>query len=280
MTDVQQVLEKRKIPYQLQGQDYKVHCLNPDHDDNNPSMRIDKITGIFNCFSCGFKGDIFSLFEEKVNYLQRQRELFQKKLGLKLAENIGLDIPTNAVKFNRNWRNINGKTFEEFEAFEHNHPDYVGRLVFPIRSISGKIVAFNGRALTPEKTPKYLIKPNGASLPLFPARVTPTQGKVILVEGIFDMLNLWDKGLKNVVCAFGTHQVTKDKLTLLKVQGVIGIDILFDKDEAGEKATEKVIQLAESLELITRTITLPSSMNDPGELTAQQVLKLKEKLYG
>ena len=34
------------------GKDYVVSCLNPEHDDKNPSMRIDQITGIFNCFSC------------------------------------------------------------------------------------------------------------------------------------------------------------------------------------------------------------------------------------
>lgn len=278
--DVIQLLEQKKIPYVPSGKDIKVCCLNPDHDDSNPSMRIDRLTGIFNCFSCGFKGNIFSFFGEKANFLQQKRELFKRKLQQKLAETVGLELPKNLIPFNKKWRNISGETFQKFEAFEHHDPDFIGRIVFPIRGVSGKVVGFNGRALTPEKSPKYLIKPAGSKFPLFPARVQPVGGHVILVEGIFDMLNLYDKGLTNVVCCFGVKKVTKEKLTLLKVQGVTGIDILFDNDEAGEEGTKTVVDLVESLEMTTRKVTLPRSVSDAGELTAQQVLKLKEVLYG
>lgn len=276
--DVRQLLEQKKIPYIQSGKDYKVCCLNPEHHDSDPSMRIDQLTGIFNCFSCGFKGNLFSFFEEKANFLQIRRELFKRKLHTKLAENIGLEMPANAVPFDREWRGISGQTFKDFEAFEHNDPNFIGRLVFPIRSISGKILGFNGRAFSPETTPKYLIYPNESKFPLFPARVKPIAGNAILVEGIFDMLNLYDKGLTNAVCAFGTQKLTKDKLVLLKVQGVTGIDVFFDGDEAGQEATKKAVELIESLEMTTRTISIKSG--DPGELTAPKVLKLKETLYG
>ena len=278
--DVQQLLERKRIPFVPSGKDLKVCCLNPDHDDSDPSMRIDRFTGIFNCFACGFKGNIFTLFEEKANFLQQRRELFKRKIQQKLAENIGLELPVNRVPFERDWRGISGETYAKFEAFEHSDDDFISRVVFPIRSVSGKVLGFNGRALTPEKAPKYLITPASSKFPLFPAKVSPLQGRVILVEGIFDMLNLHDKGLTNVVCAFGTQKVTKDKLVLLKVQGATGIDVLFDNDEAGEEATKKIVDLIESLEMTARTVTLPSSVNDAGELTAQQVLKLKEALYG
>ena len=278
--DVQQLLEQKKIPFVPSGKDFKVCCLNPEHDDNDPSMRIDRITGIFGCFSCGFKGNIFSFFDEKANFLQQKRHLFKQKLQQKLAENVGLQMPTNYQPFAQSWRNISEQTYSHFEAFEHHDSDHIGRVVFPIRGISGKILGFNGRALSPEKAPKYQITPAGSKFPLFPARVTPIMGNVILVEGIFDMLNLYDKGLTNAVCAFGTQKLTKEKLTILKVQGVTGIDILFDNDEAGEAATQKAIELIESLEITTRTVTLPKHVNDAGELTAQQVLKLKEALYG
>ena len=276
--DVEQLLVQKKIAYVQSGKDYKVCCLNPEHDDSNPSMRIDRITGIFGCFACGFKGNIFSFFEEKANFLQMQKALFKRKIEKKLAENIGLEMPKNKVDFNRNWRNISAETFKHFEAFEHNNPDFIGRVVFPVRSISGKILGFNARSLSPETFPKYLISPADSSFPLFPARVAPNQGRVILVEGIFDMLNLYDKGLTNTVCAFGTQKLTKDKLILLKVQGVTGIDIMFDSDEAGQAAAAKAAEMIESLEMTTKTISLKNG--DPGEMTAQQVLKLKEALYG
>lgn len=276
--DVQQLLEAKKIPFQVSGRDFKVRCLNPEHDDSDPSMRIDRLTGIFGCFVCGFKGNLFSYFSEKANYLQIRRDLFKRKISEKLAENIGLNIPVNAVPFNREWRNISAKTYKEFGAFEHSDPGYIGRVVFPIRNIAGKIIGFNGRAMSPSTQPKYMITPDKAKFPLFPAKVEPIQGSVILVEGIFDMLNLHDKGLTNTVCAFGTQKLTKEKLNILKMQGITNVDILFDGDEAGVEAAVKASELIESVELTSRTITLKNT--DPGEMTAHKVLKLKETLYG
>ena len=55
--NVEELLIKQDVPYIPKGADFEVSCLNPDHPDRNPSMRIDRITGIFNCFSCEFKGN-------------------------------------------------------------------------------------------------------------------------------------------------------------------------------------------------------------------------------
>jgi DNA primase len=122
--------------------------------------------------------------------------------------------------------------------------------------------------------------PRGASLPLIPAKVKPINGRVILVEGIFDALNLWDKGLKNTICCFGTQKVDWVKLSLLKLQGVQGIDIVFDRDDAGKKAAQQIKVLAESMDIAVQIITLPESIDDPGNMTLQQIKGLKKRLYG
>ena len=62
-------------------------------------MRIDQITGIFNCFSCGYKGNLFNHFGERANQLQQQRDLFKKKIIQKnniLLGKSNLDI-TNSI---------------------------------------------------------------------------------------------------------------------------------------------------------------------------------------
>jgi DNA primase len=41
------LLNNRQIQYREAGKDYLIKCLNPEHDDSNPSMRVDKVTGIF-----------------------------------------------------------------------------------------------------------------------------------------------------------------------------------------------------------------------------------------
>ena len=56
------LLREKKIQYTLSGRDALIHCLNPEHDDNSPSMRVDKVTGIFHCFSCGYKGNLFTFY--------------------------------------------------------------------------------------------------------------------------------------------------------------------------------------------------------------------------
>src|SRR5210317_937172 len=238
-------------------------------------MRVDQITGIFHCFSCGFKGSLFVHFGEKASFLHLRRELIKKKIREKRAESVGLSFPPSALPYVGNWRNIKPETYRKFEAFQ-DHEHFIGRVVFPIRDISGKIVAFNARHMT-GGIPKYMINPPGARMPLFPSKVEPIQGSVILVEGIYDMINLHDKGLTNAVCCFGTRNINEDKLSILRLQGVEEAIVFFDGDEAGQTAAVKVKELCEKTDLLTRNINVPDK--DPGGLSENQVENLRKKLY-
>ena len=273
--NVEELLQSKHVPFIPKGKDYVVSCLSPEHDDSNPSMRIDQITGIFHCFSCGFKGNVFVHFGEKASFLHLRRELVKKKIREKRAESVGLPFPRSALPYVGNWRNIKPETYRKFEAFQE-HEVFVGRIVFPIRDISGRIVAFNARHMT-GGTPKYLISPPGARMPLFPAKIDPIQASVILVEGIYDMLNLHDKGLTNAVCCFGTRNINEEKLSILRLQGIEEAIVFFDGDEAGQTAAAKVQEMCENVDLLTRNINVADI--DPGALTENQVEKLKNKLY-
>ena len=273
--NVEELLQSKHVPFMPKGKDFVVSCLNPEHDDNNPSMRIDQITGIFHCFSCGYKGNVFVHFGEKASFLHLRRELVKKKIREKRAESVGLPFPRSALPYVGNWRNIKPETYRKFEAFQE-HEAFVGRIVFPVRDISGRIVAFNARHMT-GGTPKYLISPPGARMPLFPAKIDPIQASVILVEGIYDMINLHDKGLTNAVCCFGTRNINEEKLSILRLQGIEEAIVFFDGDEAGQTAAAKVQEMCENVDLLTRNINVVDI--DPGALTENQVEKLKDKLY-
>ena len=274
--NVETLLQDKKIHYLPKGSDFLVRCLNPEHEDKNPSMRIDQITGIFNCFACGFKGSLFNYFGERANQLQQRRELFKKKLNMKRSESVGLSFPKNRLPYVGNWRTIKPETYRKFEAFQHPDNDFIGRINFPITDLSGKIVAFQGRH-TADGKPKYKFTPPGARLPLFPV-VEFIQGSVILVEGIFDMINLHDKGLTNAVCCFGTNNYNETKLSMLRVQGAEYVEVFFDGDEAGQTAAEKLVGECEKVGLVARNIYLKDT--DPGALTQTSVDKLRKKLYG
>ena len=277
---VEELLQERKIEYKLSPADAIVRCLSPDHDDNNPSMRIDRITGVFNCFSCGFKGNLFNHFDAPSNPLDIRREKVRRKIDEKRASSVGLKMPKDFMPYVGNWREIKPDTYKKFDAFLHPDKPFTGRISFPIKDLTGRIVAFNCRTQSPTDVPKYLIHPPKAIMPLYPSQVRPIKGRVILVEGIFDMLNLHDKGLENVMCCFGTRNIDIDKLKLLKMQGVSQVDILFDPDEAGQDAAIKLEEMCDIAEILHKNIKIPVSLGDAGALTKDKVKQLKEQLYG
>ena len=273
------LLQERKIEFKPSGRDFLVKCLNPEHEDKHPSMRIDTITGVFNCFSCGYKGNLFKLYGAPSNFLDIKRQRLFDAIEEKRSSSVGLPFPKGHTPYIGNWRNISPDTYKHFEAFLHHETQFVGRVVFPIRDITGKVVAFNGRHMTLSEKLKYMIYPPQAKLPLYPSKVKPIKGRVILVEGIFDMINLFDKGLSNVICCFGTNNVDIDKLSILKMQDIMGIDIIFDGDDPGQRAAENIKVLGERTGFVTRNINLGQNI-DPGSLAGEQITNLRERLYG
>ena len=273
------LLQERKIEFKPSGRDFLVKCLNPKHEDKHPSMRIDTITGVFNCFSCGYKGNLFKLYGAPSNFLDIKRQRLFDAIEEKRSSSVGLPFPKGHTPYIGNWRNIRPDTYKHFDAFLHHETQFVGRVVFPIRDITGKVVAFNGRHMTLSEKLKYMIYPPQAKLPLYPSKVKPIKGRVILVEGIFDMINLFDKGLSNVICCFGTNNVDIDKLSILKMQDIMGIDIIFDGDDPGQRAAENIKVLGERTGFVTRNINLGQNI-DPGSLAGEQITNLRERLYG
>lgn len=287
--DVKELLEKKNIKYTSKGKDYLVSCLNPEHPDRHPSMRIDKLSGVFGCYSCGFSGNLYSLFNIKNNNLinvkiERIQEAIKNILG-----NKHVPKPLDAVNFVKDFRDISKDTYAHFDAFTTSDWDNMeDRVIFPIYNILGDTVAYQGRLIYSDIEPKYKVYPSNAKLPLFPPKVEAVDDSIILVEGLFDMINLYDKGLKNVVCTFGTAfgSVKKDqkvktnieKLNSYKLQGINTIYIMYDGDKPGRDAAEKLKHALEN-NFIVDTIDLPDGV-DPGSFTKQDVDRLKEVLYG
>lgn len=269
---VNEILDKNNTYYIEKGGDYLVHCLNPEHKDTHPSLRIDKLSGKFNCFSCGFKGNIYKLYgyEEPVisNMLTDTLNLVNKML----IETRGLEVPDSAELFNMDFRGIKAETFQKFGVFTHS--DYDGRICIPIvNGLTSKTTNIIARSLFSNVSPRYLVHPFGSSVPLFPFIISPT---IILVEGIFDLLNLYDKGVTNVVCTFGTKLLEnnlKEKLAPYSITGTRNIIILFDPDEAGLAATDSLAEkLTKEGFLVSKATKLLTKYDsDPGGLNQEQV---------
>ena len=277
---VSEILTKNNIDFKPKGQDFVVSCLNPEHEDNNPSMHIDQTEGTFHCFSCGFKGNVFKFFNVDKNWQDiRVKRLKDKIAGIRAAST-GLTLPEGAIPYTRHFRDIDKRTLAQFGAFIHDK-EFEGRIVFPLPDITGKIRGFIGRYINSNAHPKYLIRPRGAELPLFPAVVSPIEGSVILVEGIFDALNLIDKGLVNAVAVLGANNVQLEVLESLKLQGVHTIYTMFDGDEAGRNAEHNAHKLLADTFIINEEtkLQLPDGL-DPGDLSLSDIKHIKENIYG
>lgn len=277
-TNVEKLLKDRDIHYVDKGRDLLVKCINPEHDDSNPSMRIDSETGKFNCFSCGYHGNIFVHFGEYQSPVYDLVYSVKDKIADIQRETRGMEIPAGARDYSEDFRDISAETYEKFGAFTYSHEEYENRIIFPIYDATGKIQCFNGRHMYSDARPKYKIYPERATIPIFPfVKGTDT---LIITEGLFDMLNLHDKGMENVVCIFGTHNLTFNnayhKLLPYMISGVRKFLILLDNDKAGRYAAKKIediIRMKTKMEALDISYMLEPG-KDPGCLTHQEVNKL------
>lgn len=276
---VSELLKTKDIHYIPSGKDFLTKCLNPEHNDKNPSFRIDRLSGISHCFSCGFKVNIFKHFGLLTNNTSVKIIKLKEKLKVLNQALLGLDMLPGSKPFNKVFRGITVKTLRKFEAFKTDEvSEMEDRIVFPILDVRDKTVAFIGRHTLSTGNPRYIINPPGANIPMYPAKFDKTYKNMFLVEGIFDMLNLYDKGLKNTVCTFGTSRLfndTSSKLLSYKVIGIEKIYILYDGDEAGRQAAAKIKPLIEEANFEVEIVALEEG-TDPGDLDQEYVNNLME----
>lgn len=273
------LLNKFEIPFKVSGKDFVIKCLNPEHEDNNPSFRIDRLSGVAHCFSCGYKVNIFKHFGVLTNNNSiRVAKLKEKLKELQVSFN-GVDFPYDKVPLNRSFRGISVQTLREFGAFyTHKNEDLIDRAIFPIKDIRNKNVAYIGRHMHSNGNPRYIVYPPGAHLPVYPEQVQVKTKNLVLVEGIFDLLNLYDKGLKNVACTFGTSTLFKDtalKLLPFRTQGISKIYLMYDGDVPGQDAMNKLKPLIEEADYLVEKIKLPDD-TDPGDLSQEDVNSIKD----
>ena len=124
------------------------------------------------------------------------------------------------------------------------------RLMFPIRSATGKMAGFGARALSPDNMPKYL---NSPKTELFDKsqllygmdlarREMRALNQAVIVEGYMDVIALHQAGFKNVVASMGTA-LTEEQFGILK-RTTRNIVLALDADQAGQNATLRGLETA------------------------------------
>lgn len=271
---VLELIQKNDLKFSVSGRDYLIKCLNPDHQDSNPSFRVDKVTGVAHCFACGFKTNLFKYYGVFTNLVPMKILALKEKLDALKKFGQELDLPQGYTPWTKQFRGVSPATLKHFGAFYTNQVEKLqDRIIFPIKDITNKTQVFVGRHTMSNGNPRYINYPQGVKIPLYPAHLPSGYSSMVIVEGLFDMLNLYDNGCENVVCAFGTNTLqndTKQKLLPFRAQGITHVYLLFDGDDAGRSAAKNLKPLLEAEGFITEIVDLPDG-SDPGDLDAENV---------
>lgn len=178
--------------------------------------------------------------------------LQREKVSLKHAEQAGLLVSRK-----------DGDYYDRFR----------GRLMFPIEDVNGNVIAFGGRIIG-EGEPKYLNSPEspiyvkGRNLyGLARAKNAIRRDEtLIIVEGYFDLLALWNHGIPNVAATLGTA-LTREHVDLIR-RYTGAVALTFDTDTGGKAALERSMSLFLERGLRAKAVVLPDG-KDPDEFISK-----------
>lgn len=146
---------------------------------------------------------------------------------------------------------------------------FYSRVMFPIHSLSGRVIGFGGRTLrNDKKVAKYLNSPeseiyhkSNTLYGIFYAKKAITQlDRCILVEGYTDVIQMHQAGIENVVASSGTS-LTEEQIKLIK-RFSNNVTVIYDGDSAGIKASMRGIDMILKAGLTVRCVRLPDG-DDP-----------------
>jgi DNA primase len=214
----------------------------------------------------GFKHEIITKFD--LGYCLDEWDNFTKAAlakgyDLKYLASTGLSI----VKENR-----------QFDRFK-------GRVMFPIHSMSGRILGFGGRILTADKkAAKYLNSPESdiyhKSKILYgiyqAKKEIAKQDNCYLVEGYTDVISFYQSGIENVVASSGTA-LTSDQIRLVN-RLTKNITVLFDGDAAGIRASIRGIDLILEQGMNVKVVQFPDGEDPDSFAKSHSETELKEYL--
>ena len=199
----------------------------------------------------GFRDDIIAKFQ--LGYSLDQRDVFTQ----------------SAIKagYNKDYLIKTGLTLEGDNNYLADR--FRGRVMFPVHSLSGKVVAFGGRILKKDdKMAKYVNSPESEIYHksnelygiYFAKQAIVKQDRCFLVEGYTDVISMHQSGIENVVASSGTS-LTPGQIRLIH-RFTENVTVIYDGDAAGIKASIRGIDLLLEEGLNIKVLLLPDG-DDP-----------------
>ena len=198
-------------------------------------------------FQLGYSPDVWDAFTS---------EAIRKGYKLEFLEKTGLTIVKEEKQFDR----------------------FKGRVMFPIHSLSGRVLGFGGRILTNEKkAAKYLNSPESEIYHkskvlygiYYAKQAIAKEDNCYLVEGYTDVIQLHQLGVENVVSSSGTA-LTPEQIRLIN-RLTPNITVLFDGDAAGQRASLRGIDLILEQGMNVKVCSFPEG-EDPDSFSKSHTL--------
>jgi DNA primase len=143
------------------------------------------------------------------------------------------------------------------------HEHFNGSVVIPIIAPSGEVTEVYGRKITEglrSGTPNHLYLP-GPHRGVWNESVLADNQEIILCEALIDALTFWCAGFRNVTASYGIEGFTADHLAAFQAHGTQRVLIAYDRDEAGDRAAEKLGSQLTAAGLDAYRIQFPKGMD-------------------
>ena len=217
-----------------------------------------------------------NLFDKNVGGDALNYFVGQRKLSMATVKRFGLGYaPNNFWALTNHMRSLGFTEQELIDGFLCGRSQKSGKLydyfrnrvIFPIIDVTGNIIAFGGRVMDDSK-PKYL---NTSDTPgfkksknLFALNYAKNHcsEQLILCEGYMDVIALHAAGFENAVATLGTALTQEQARMLTKYTKKVVL--LYDSDEAGQKATDRAIKILSEVGMDVRILKL-NGAKDPDE---------------
>ncbi len=197
-----------------------------------------------------------------------REDIIQKfQLGYSLDQRDAFTQAAMKAGYNKEYLVKTGLTFEGDNHYLADR--FRGRVMFPVHTLSGKVVAFGGRVLKKDdKTAKYVNSPESEIYHksnelygiYFAKQAIVKQDRCFLVEGYTDVISMHQSGIENVVASSGTS-LTPGQIRLIH-RFTENVTVIYDGDAAGIKASIRGIDLLLEEGLNIKVLLLPDG-EDP-----------------
>lgn len=297
---------KSAVSMQMMLNHYQIHWLKksgeelrgrcPIHQgEGQQSFHVSLTKNAFHCFSCKARGNVLDFvgamekcsvreaaakiqewFAVTTNLMPVETKQVSKTEKRETDSEVGnkpLNFELRGVDLAHPYLAERGVTKETAETFGvglfSGRGSMSGRVVIPIHSERGELVAYAGRAID-ESEPRYKL-PVGFHKRHVLFNLHKAGGEqVIVVEGFFDCMKVWQAGYSSVVALMGS--ALSDQQERLLVERFKTITLFLDADEAGRKAAEEIA--VRLLRKVHVRILEPPDGKQPDQLDQEQLRAL------